>query len=431
MWSCFCFGIGAVCKQHVQARPLPPPLFRDNSARRATNAKPLQVSAMARASADETKASEALAEWPHSEELVISKSTGYYNRSSCDESFQVVKLLCEAYGVTDGFVTPSGMAAIACALHAACNGPDVWLLHSKQLYADTPKLCASIAKMRGCTRVPFDVQRAEQDLKAALGDEPKKKNKKIQRAVLFVEAASNPGSHMLPSKVIEWLHSRVRHLCVIVDNTWLSVQIYNPFRYGADMVVSSLTKYGSGGTVIAGCVLSYGSHKVMVRAQKWRRMHGQHVSPHTYALLLDTLPSQRARVAAASAVACEAAKWLQLQPHVVEVLHLSLVSHPSHEQARAVCTRDMWPGVVAFRVDMPMQEAKAWMRACSDIIPHVTSFGAPESRTDPWPREGPNGTTWCRLAVGFQDTAVGLMSKLCSMTCRDVSVRRESVDAAN
>lgn len=363
--------------------------------------------------------SEGFGAWRHDERLVISRETGYYNRSCCDESVWVVQALCEAYGVTDGFVTPSGMAAIACALHAACNASNVWLLHSRQLYSDTPRLCAHVANLRKCTRVEFDVTHAQRDLEAAIAAKWSGR-KKIPRAVLFVEAASNPASYMLPKSVLEMLRKHVRQLVVIVDNTWLSVQAYNPFRHGADMVVCSLTKYGSGGTTIAGCVLGYGSNKAMQRAQRWRRMHGLHVSPHVHALLLDTLPSQRERVAAAGAVACEIATFLQSQSDTIsEVLHLSLPSHPSHAQACEVLTKGMWPGVIAFRVKADKATATAWMRACADIVPHITSFGGPQSRTDPWPRVAADRTTtWCRLAVGFLDTSEALITKLRRMLDR-------------
>jgi len=37
-------------------------------------------------------------------------------------------------------------------------------------------------------------------------------------------------------------------------------------------------------------------------------------------------------------------------------------------------------------------------------IEHKTSFGSKKSRTDPWPTATSNGTTICRLSVGYNDS---------------------------
>ena len=84
-----------------------------------------------------------------------------------------------------------------------------------------------------------------------------------------------------------------------------------------------------------------------------------------------------------------------------------------------VLTKGVWPGVIAFRVKADKATATAWMRACADIVPHITSFGGPQSRTDPWPRVAADcTTTWCRLAVGFLDTSEALITKLRRMLDR-------------
>ncbi len=72
------------------------------------------------------------------------------------------------------------------------------------------------------------------------------------------------------------------NLIVIIDNTWLTHVIFNPFEYGADIVCSSLTKYYSGGHVIAGITLFADSeleNELSNIAKTNARILGFHFSP--------------------------------------------------------------------------------------------------------------------------------------------------------
>ena len=178
--------------------------------------------------------------------------------------------------------------------------------------------------------------------------------------------------------------------------------------------MTSLTKYVSGGGAIAGAVLGPHKHQVMKAAQNWRRLHGLHVSPAACRAVRSMLSSQDARVMAACKLAGEVAAFLASQPKslVTSVRCVTLPSHPSHKQAATLLGAGVCPGVVTFRVPLPKAEAKTWLESIPDL-PHRTSFGAPDSRTDPWPAKDGKDATWCRLSCGYaKDEASTLVPRL-------------------
>ena len=54
--------------------------------------------------------------------------------------------------------------------------------------------------------------------------------------------------------MIDWekIRNMSKEIKIVVDNTWLSPLLFNPFQQGASIVIDSCTKYISGGKCIAG-----------------------------------------------------------------------------------------------------------------------------------------------------------------------------------
>jgi cystathionine beta-lyase/cystathionine gamma-synthase len=69
-------------------------------------------------------------------------------------------------------------------------------------------------------------------------------------------------------------------LYVVVDNTWLTEVVFNPFALDVDFVVMSLTKYYSGGNAIAGAVVS-NNENVIDKIIESNICNGFHISPYT------------------------------------------------------------------------------------------------------------------------------------------------------
>ena len=138
----------------------------------------------------------------------------------------------------------SGMAAISTLLLSLLRQDDALLLGN--VYGNTDSLARGLGKF-GIEAVFCDTS----DLGAvakALEDRP-------EVASVLLESPENPTLRIADIRRISWL-TEARGIPLIVDNTFCSPYLQQPFRLGADFVVHSLTKFINGhSSSIAGAVL--------------------------------------------------------------------------------------------------------------------------------------------------------------------------------
>jgi len=106
---------------------------------------------------------------------------------------------------------------------------------------------------------------------------------------------------MLDFNILSQLKQLCPHSQIIIDNTWLSSVLFNPFNFSKaiDMVVVSLTKHYSGGRCIAGAVLGP-SGPSMNSLHNFLKFTGVHVSPQICLDVLVGLENMTERVNLAS-----------------------------------------------------------------------------------------------------------------------------------
>ncbi|KAJ6575977.1 Cys/Met metabolism PLP-dependent enzyme-domain-containing protein [Mycena vulgaris] len=175
------------------------------------------------------------------------------------------------------------------------------------------------------------------------------------------------------------------HIPLVVDNTfgmcgWLA----RPLALGADIVVSSATKWiGGHGTTIGGVIVDggnfdwggatpskfpaftepaegyhglvfseafgAGAFAVRVRVEMLRDL-GPALNPFAAFLLLQGLETLSLRAARHCSNAAELAGFLSQNPHVAWVSYLGLPSHPSHQRALESLRPGAFGGVLNFGV---------------------------------------------------------------------------------
>lgn len=139
------------------------------------------------------------------------------------------------------------------------------------------------------------------------------------RAV-FLESPENPTLAVADIEAISRLTER-RGVALIVDNTFCSPYLQQPFRLGADFVVHSLTKYINGhSTSIAGAILGpfpFMRDELFV----WYKDLGTTPSPFDSWLNAMTLQSLAVRQQAACDSASEIAHFLRSHPAVDSVCY--------------------------------------------------------------------------------------------------------------
>ncbi len=238
-------------------------------------------------------------------------------------------------------ICASGMGAISALLLSLVRSGDAVL--AGNIYGCTDSLLRGLAKF-GVGSVFCDTG----DLvavEAALEEHP-------EVSTVFLESPENPTLRLADIEAISRL-TEERGIVLIVDNTFCSPYLQQPFRLGADFVVHSLTKFVNGhSTSVGGAVL--GPFRFMKETLfPWYKDLGATPSPFDSWLNSMTLQSLAARQQAQSETAATVATFLR---------NHSCVS------------RVVWPGFE----DFPQAAlAKKQMRDGGSIISFEVVGGAP------------------------------------------------------
>lgn len=216
-------------------------------------------------------------------------------------------------------VCSSGMSAIACTTMALVKSGDEIICGS--VYGCTDSFFRTLEKFQVKTHF-VDTTRVE-NVKNLLEQNPK-------IAMVFLETPDNPTLRLSDIEAIATL-AQSHGVPLIIDNTFATPYLQQPFRLGADIVIQSLTKYVNGhSTSVAGVVIG-----------PWEFMseHLFHIykdfgptpSPFDSWLNAQGLQTLHLRVERASATALDLASRLENHDKVERVYYPGLSSHPDHE----------------------------------------------------------------------------------------------------
>ena len=97
---------------------------------------------------------------------------------------------------------------------------------------------------------------------------------------VYLESLGNPAGNVVDLEAVaEMAHAH--GVPVIVDNTVPSPYLNNPFKWGCDIIVHSLTKYmGGHGTIIGGALIDSGTFDWVGNKERFRRLNEPDVSYH-------------------------------------------------------------------------------------------------------------------------------------------------------
>src|SRR5262244_53475 len=196
-------------------------------------------------------------------------------------------------------VFASGMAAISTTLWAYAR-PGTVIIHSGPVYGGTDFLLKKILPQFGVTSIGFRSEggnRAmEEAVRSARGKGP--------IAALYIETPANPTNGMVDleraRKIVSALHGPdANRPVIIVDNTMLGPIYQTPLAHGADLVVTSLTKYvgGHSDLIAGGCS---GTAAILEPLRGMRTILGTMCDPHTGWLLMRSLETLKLRMTAAA-----------------------------------------------------------------------------------------------------------------------------------
>jgi methionine-gamma-lyase len=193
--------------------------------------------------------------------------------------------------------------------------------------------------------------------------------------MLYIETPANPTLKLTDLDACGKLARQIGALFV-VDNTFCSPLLQKPFRFGADIVLHSMTKYINGHSdVVAGMLVSAREEVHEVLAAILRALGGT-MDPHQAWLVLRGLKTLALRVERAQQNAQYLAKWLSTHPRVSWVAYPGLPNHPQHH---LVARQMEGPGaMISFGVRGGFEAARTMINAVR-LATLAVSLGGIES----------------------------------------------------
>jgi methionine-gamma-lyase len=164
---------------------------------------------------------------------------------------------------------------------------------------------------------------------------------------VLIESPVNPTLEMYDLKAFSALTEQ--HGCpLIVDNTFCSPYLQQPFRWGADIVIHSLTKHINGHSTSIGGIAIGPAELFAGELFITSKDLGSTPSPFDSWLNSMTLQDMPMRIEKACANAKEVATFLNQHPKVERTTFPGLESHPQH----ALCLQQMRNGgtMISFEV---------------------------------------------------------------------------------
>jgi cystathionine beta-lyase/cystathionine gamma-synthase len=266
-------------------------------------------------------------------------------------------------GTEDALFLASGSGATALA-HLAILRPGDHLLSSEWIYGGTRQLFD-----QEFARLGIEVSYVRPDRVR----EWRKSMRKTTRAI-FIETPTNPLLRVIDLRPVA-ARARDSGLALLVDATFASPVNCRPAELGADVVITSATKYLNGHSdVVAGAVA--GSTPFVEEVRRLMRMWGQSIDPHAAWLVDRGLRTLAVRMERHNANGLAVARWAEKQRWIAKVHYPGLDSHPDH----AIATEHLggYGGMVGLELRGGPEAAMRLLSRLKLII-HAPSLAGVES----------------------------------------------------
>ncbi|WP_213995198.1 cystathionine beta-lyase [Arsukibacterium sp.] len=241
----------------------------------------------------------------------------FYGRRGTDTHFALQEAICELEGGAGCALYPCGAAAVSGALLAFLQSGD-HLLMVDSVYEPTRALCDKLLKGFGIETTYYDPQ-----IGSAIAGLIKANTK-----VIFLES---PGSLTFEMQDIPAICAvaKQHNIVTILDNTWASPILCQPFALGVDVSIQAATKYIVGHSdVMLGTASANEKHWPKLREHSY--LMGYCASADDAYTALRGLRTLAVRLQQHEQSALTVASWLGQRAEVETVLHPALPTHPGH-----------------------------------------------------------------------------------------------------
>ena len=188
------------------------------------------------------------------------KDSGYfYTRLQNPTNDAVAAKIAALEGGVAAMLTSSGQAASFYAIFNICEAGDHFI-SSSTIYGGTYNLFGVTMKKMGIECTFVDPESSDEEIEKAFRPNTK---------CFFGETISNPGGAVFDIERFAALAHK-HGVPLIIDNTFATPVNCQPFKWGADIVTHSTTKYMDGhATAVGGCIVDSGNFDWAAHADKF------------------------------------------------------------------------------------------------------------------------------------------------------------------
>ena len=265
-----------------------------------------------------------------------------YSRTNNPTRQRLEQVLADLEGVSHCAVFASGLAAEHAVLHAYLRPHDE-IIVPLDVYGGTFRLLNRVFAGFDLTVTPVDTANLDA-VRAAITDRTR---------LVWLETPTNPRLIVSDIKAIAEIAHR-HGARVVVDNTFATPVLQQPFSLGADIVVHSVTKYLAGHSdLIQGAALARDA-AIFEPIKFLQNAIGAVPAPLDCWLTLRGLKTLELRVQRHADNARRIAEALAAHPRVRRVYYPGLPNHPGHDVARTQMAG--FGGMVSFELDGTVAE---------------------------------------------------------------------------
>ncbi|PLY10675.1 MAG: O-acetylhomoserine aminocarboxypropyltransferase [Arcobacter sp.] len=372
----------------------------------------------------------------HAANLFALKELGsIYSRLTNPTTDVLEQRFAQLEGGAAAICVASGQSAIFYAIANVASAGDNILISDK-LYGGAVTLLTHTIKRFGIEARVFKVSDAS-NLEEQIDDKTK---------AIFFESLSNPQIAVADVEAIVEV-AKKKGVLTVCDNTVASAALFNPIKWGVDVVVHSTSKYTNGqGSAIGGIIVERdglaeffkeNSSKYPEFTQPDESYHGlvyvdvplpnfclrirlsllrdigAAQSPHNSWILIQTLETLSLRMDKHSSSTLEVAKFLESHPKVKSVNYPGLESNGDYAKAQKYFKDGKASGLLSFEVET-YEEAKRIIDSTKlfsvvvnigdskSLIVHPASTTHSQMNESELLKAGVNPTT-VRLSIGLED----------------------------
>jgi cystathionine gamma-lyase len=289
---------------------------------------------------------------------------GYeYSRSDHPTRAVLERNLASLEGVEYGLAFASGLAAENAVLSLLQPGDHV--VATRDLYGGTYRLFEQVWAKYG-----IEFTYADGDDLDAL-----RRAFRPNTKLLWVETPSNPMLTIVDLRAVcELAHAHGAR--VVVDNTFATPYLQQPFEFGADIVVHSTTKYLGGHSDVVGGALCLRDGALYEQLKFYQNAAGAVPGPLDCFLVLRGIKTLALRMEKHCENARRIAEYLAQHPEVKQVRYPGLPTHPGHARARQQM-RD-FGGIVTMELHGGVERAMRFLSS-TRLFTLAESLGGVES----------------------------------------------------